>query len=142
MIDDPRSASIYSLVVWIPMVDSDERSYATSMSKTFSDKPIPQFWDGEHRLGKAIALSMGITGDYIAWDIYLFYPPGAEWTDAGPPPPSKMVTLSMGGVIGLKGTLPPEGDQTRVPKHYVGKADVVGKPTDLAVLLGKIRDQI
>ena len=60
-------------------------------------------------------------------DIYLFYPPTAVWTDAGLPPPEKVIVQAMGVVIGAKGTLPPKGDRTRVPKWADGRADVVGE---------------
>jgi hypothetical protein len=68
-----------------------------------------------------------------AWDIYRFYPLDAEWTDAGLPAPEKVIAQSMGVVIGAKGTLPPKGDQSRVPKWAEGRA-VVGEQSELADL--------
>src|SRR5262249_12146130 len=108
------------------MLDGDERDAAVEMTSTYADKPIPQFWDGERLLGKEVSRSMGV-GTKAAWDIYLFYPPDAEWTDAGLPPPEKVIVQAMGVVIGAKGTLPPKGDQSRVPSWAEGRADVVGE---------------
>lgn len=79
--------------------------------------------------------SLGIEIDKASWDIYLFYPPEAEWTDAGLPPPEKVIVQAMGVIIGAKGTLPPKGDQSRVPKWAEGRADVVGAQSELADLL-------
>jgi hypothetical protein len=115
------------------MLDSDDRASAEAMTSTFADKPIPQFWDGEKLLGKEVSRSLAI--DRVAWDIYLFYPPEAEWTDAGIPPPAKVLAQWLGGVVGIKGTLPPKGDQTRLPKSYADRVDVVGDPSELAALL-------
>jgi len=41
-------------------------------------------------------------------------------------------------VIGIKGTLPPKGDQTRVPRWGKGYVDVVGEPPELGALLTEI----
>jgi hypothetical protein len=120
------------------MLESDDRDAAVAMTRTFSDKPIPQFWDGERLLGKEVSRSMGIDATHASWDIYLFYAPGAEWTDAGLPPPTKVIVQAMGVVIGAKGTLPPKGDQSSVPRWAEGRADVVGEQADLGPLLTAI----
>lgn len=120
------------------MVDGDDRAAADDMTSTYSDKTIPQFWDGELLLGREVSRSLGIEPERAAWDIYLFYPPDAEWTDAGLPPPSKVIAQSMGVVVGAKGTLPPKGDQSRLAKWYEGRADVVGEQDELAELLTAI----
>ena len=119
------------------MLDSDERAAADRQSAQFADVPVPQFWDGEKRLGWEVSRSFGIT-ERAAWDIYLFYPPGAEWTDAGLPPAEKTVAQAQGGVIGIKGTLPPKGDQSNVPEWGKGLIDIVGQPPELASLLSAI----
>lgn len=120
------------------MLDSDDRESAEEISSTFSDKPIPQFWDGERLLGKEVSRSLGVDATHASWDIYLFYPPDAEWTDAGLPPPAKVIVQAMGVVIGAKGTLPPKGDQSRVPEWAQGRADVVGEQPELGTLLTAI----
>lgn len=119
------------------MLDSDNRRSAVEMTSTYADKPIPQFWDGERLLGFEVSRSLGIEADRAAWDIYLFYPPDAEWTDAGLPAAEKVIAQSMGVVIGAKGTLPPNGDQSRLPKWAEGRA-VVGQQAELAGLLTAI----
>jgi hypothetical protein len=119
------------------MLDSDHRDAAEEESAQFADVPVPQFWDGKKLLGWEVSRSFGIT-DRAAWDIYLFYPPGAEWTDAGLPPAEKAIAQARGGVIGIKGTLPPKGDQSRVPEWGKGLIDIVGQPPELAALLSAI----
>lgn len=120
------------------MLDSDDRDSAAKMTSTYADKPIPQFWDGERMLGFEVSRSLRLEVDKASWDIYLFYPPGAEWTDAGLPPPEKVIAQAIGVVIGAKGSLPPKGDQSRMPKWAEGRADVVGEQSELASLLTAI----
>ena len=120
------------------MLDSDDRPAAEDMTSTYADKPIPQFWDGERLLGKEVSRSLGADPAHASWDIYLFYPPEAEWTDAGLPRPAKVIVQAMGVVIGAKGTLPPKGDQSRVPDWAQGQADVVGEQSELGTLLTAI----
>ena len=119
------------------MLDSDERAAAEKMSATYADVAVPQFWDGEKLLGWEVSRSFGIN-NRAAWDIYLFYPPDAEWTEAGLPPPEKALAQAQGGVIGIKGTLPPKGDQTHVPEWGKGLVDIVGDPSELAALLSDV----
>ena len=120
------------------MLGPDDRDVAVEMSRMYADKPIPQFWDGERLLGKEVSRSLGIDPAKVSWDIYLFYPPDAEWTDAGLPPPEKVIVQAMGVVVGAKGTLPPKGDQSRLPKWAEGRADVVGEQPELGTLLSQI----
>lgn len=120
------------------MLGGDERADAEDMTATFADKPIPQFWDGERLLGKEVSRSLGVDPSKVAWDIYLFYPPEARWTDAGLPPPAKVIAQAGGVVIGSNGTLPPRGDQSRLPKWAEGHAEVVGEQPELGELLSAI----
>lgn len=120
------------------MLHSDERAYAEKMASTYADKPVPQFWDGERLLGREVNRSLGLPAEREAWDIYLFYPPGAEWTDSGLPPPAKVIAQAGGVVIGAKGTLPPKGDQSRLPDWANDRADVVGEEAELGAVLTAI----
>jgi hypothetical protein len=87
-----------------------------------------------------VGRSVGASG-WIAWDIYLFYPPGTEWTDDGLPPPEAALAQAGGVVAGTKGTLPAAGDQSRLPKRMIGRADVVGEQGNLDALLGQVAER-
>jgi hypothetical protein len=130
-------ASLTPIVVWIPMLDADELPDADEASARFRGLAVPQFWDGSKRLGKEVGRSIGAP-EWTAWDVYLFYPPGAEWTDAGLPPPEAALAQAAGVVVGTKGTLPAAGDQSRLPKRMVGRADVVGEQANLEALLAAV----
>jgi len=128
------------LVVWIPMLDGDDPSGAAEASKRFRDLATPQFWDGDEKLGQEVGRSIGAAG-WTAWDIYLFYPPGAEWSDAGLPAPEAALAQAGGVVVGTNGTLPPLGDQSRLPKRMNGHAVVVGEQSNLDALLTQVGEQ-
>jgi hypothetical protein len=137
MFGDPAARRIPSIVVWIPMLDGDELPAAIEASARFRDVGVPQFWDGAHALGREVARSLGAPG-WTAWDIYLFYPPGAEWTDRGLPPPEAALAQAGGVVVGTPGSLPPAADQSRLPAKLRGRAIVVGEQADLDALLAKV----
>jgi hypothetical protein len=119
------------------MLDTDNRAAAEAISAQFADTGVPQFWDGKKLLGWEVSRSFGVT-ERAAWDIYLFYPPGSEWTDAGLPRAEKALIQAGGGVVAMKGTLPPRGDQSRVPPWGKGMLDLVGQPPELARLLSEV----
>lgn len=119
------------------MLDNDELPSALSASEMFRDLPLPQYWDGDQKLGHEVARSLQADG-WTAWDVYLFYPPGAEWTDRGLPPPEAALAQAGGAVVGAKGTLPPDGDQSKLPKRLQGRADVVGTQANLEDLLSRV----
>ena len=121
------------------MLDGDELPLAEKASARFVDRGVPQFWDGSKLLGKDVARSLGAP-DWTAWDIYLFYAPGAEWTNQGLPAPEAAIAQAGDAVIATKGTLPATADQARVPKRLVGHADVVGEQPDLEALLARVAE--
>ena len=127
------------MVVWIPMLDGDELPAAREASARFADRDVSQYWDGAQLLGKHVARGLGAP-DWTAWDIYLFYPPGARWGDAGPPAPAAALAQVAGVVVGAPGTLPAVGDQARLPEKLRGRAVIVGEQPDLPGLLARVAD--
>ncbi|MFQ5484650.1 MAG: hypothetical protein ACE5DO_04860 [Desulfobacterales bacterium] len=58
---------------------------AISSAKLFSDKRFRHFYDQAKIVGRDIANSIG-WGGHVAWDIYLFYKPHADWNNVAPKP--------------------------------------------------------
>jgi hypothetical protein len=119
------------------MLDGDELPSALGASEAFRDRALPQFWDGAQKLGHEVAHSLGADG-WTAWDIYLFYPPGAEWSDQGLPAPEAALAQVGGVVVGTKGTLPAVSGEARIPKRLSDRADVVGAQDELDGLLSRV----
>lgn len=137
VVDDPAIQNFRTIIVWIPMMDSDELASARTASQLLPTPSPPQFWDGEKRLGKDVSHSLGIR-EWIAWDVYLFYPPGAEWTDAGLPAPEALLAQVGGVVVASRGVLPPDGDLTRIPEELRNRFDVVGSQSEFETLLSSV----
>jgi hypothetical protein len=78
-------ADISATIVWIPILDMDNLAAALPSVKFLSDKRFKHLYDQHQIVGKTIANSVGWTGK-VAWDIYLFYKPYAEWSDMPPSP--------------------------------------------------------
>jgi hypothetical protein len=78
-------ADISASIVWLPILDEDSLEAAIPSVKVLNDKRIQHFYDQDQIVGKEIANGIG-WGGHVAWDIYLFYNVGAEWTDAPPRP--------------------------------------------------------
>jgi hypothetical protein len=139
IVDNPATKPLVEIVVWIPMLEDDSVAAANEAAIIFRDVQISQFWDARQKLGKEVALSVGVP-ERIAWDIYLFYPRGVEWSGGGAPRPEVALAQVGGVVVATKGALPALADQTRLPKDMSGKADVVGEQSNLEALLTQVAE--
>lgn len=124
------------------MLDSDVRPAAALAATPFEGSGASLYWDGKQLLGREVSRSIGEPVE-VAWDIYLFYEPGDQWTDAGlPPPRAALAQVGIGdgpGVVATpKGLLPPKGDQSLVPQFLAPRVDLVGTSGELAALLQRI----
>ncbi len=77
----PR-ADIVVQLVWIDMLPSDEASAARRLSGVFQDPRVTQFHDPRKCAGHAFAA--GRVQGMPAWDIYMFFQPGAVWASRTP----------------------------------------------------------
>lgn len=67
------------------MKPEDNHKAAQNAMQQFYDPRVTQFYDPFQASGKLIAKDLPLNAD-IAWDIYLFYQKGMEWTDRIPLP--------------------------------------------------------
>ena len=79
-------------IVWIPILEKDSREAALPSVKYLSNKRFQHFYDQDQLVGKEVARSVGWEG-HVAWDIYLFYDPYADWNQGPPTPASWMHQL-------------------------------------------------
>ncbi|MBI3928095.1 MAG: hypothetical protein HY319_21305 [Armatimonadetes bacterium] len=68
------------LVVWLPMLATDDEHAAARMTS-----PAWQIWDGQLETARAFRRTLGLGRQ--AWDVYLLYPAGVRWEAGDPPVP-------------------------------------------------------
>ena len=73
-------------IIWLPMIPSDSEETASTQAKTFDDPRVVQHWDGDRVIAKLMAKTLDLKRD--AWDVYLLYAPGVQWTGDQPPAPT------------------------------------------------------
>ncbi len=66
------------------MVLTDFERSVPKAKKLLPDWRDIHYWDGEEKLGEAFDPVLGL--DQTAWDVYLLYPPDAEWKEQPPKP--------------------------------------------------------
>jgi len=71
--------------VWVPILASDGEFAVGRATKYLPDDRVAHYWDGNGELVKSFAPVLGL-GEAAAWDVYLLYDKGAEWTDTPPKP--------------------------------------------------------
>jgi copper chaperone CopZ len=82
----PKDARLRGFVVWLPMLPSDSKDSAGAQAASFEDGRLMQHWDGDRASGNLLAKTLGLKGS--AWDVYLLYAPGVQWTGEQPPAPT------------------------------------------------------
>lgn len=73
------------MIVWVEMLPQDREADVVTLAGEMSDPRIRWFHDPKRRAGRAIAASLGATGE-VAWDVYLFFDADAEWKNRPPAP--------------------------------------------------------
>lgn len=67
------------------MIMTDFERTVPKATKLLPDERVTHYWDGDKKLGEAYKPVLGL--DQTAWDVYLLYPPDAEWKTQDPPKP-------------------------------------------------------
>lgn len=107
------------------MLGGDDLAAAREQAAKFPASTT-QFWDGSQLLGKRIAADFG-AATWTAWDVYLWYPPGASLDK-----PAGALAQAGGVVVGTPGLLPAIDKPSKLPN-----AVVVGEQDDLGALLAR-----
>ena len=109
-IPDP---SLRAHLVWVPVLDDDEREAADRAAAMVRDPRVSQWWDTGRKLGDSLGEVLGIPrrdgtpGSGFAWDVYLVYPPGVTWHPGDRPPAPAWWTHQLAQV---NAAIPPLGD--------------------------------
>ena len=81
LLSDPR-LSVF--VVHVPTL-SAELKHAQRAARLLTGSSVQNFWDESGNTGWALKDTLGL--EEYAWDVWLTYSQGQQWTDAGPPKP-------------------------------------------------------
>lgn len=111
-----ETESLRGFVVFLPMLEGDDEDAAKKQSSTLEGERVAQVWDSLRQMGDLVAESLALTK--TAWDIYLLFPPEANWEKEVPPPPAFwMHQLSPDYGIGDAPALDPEMLSQEIKKH-------------------------
>ena len=81
-------AELSITIVWVDMLSADGEAAVTKAAEVFDDARVRQFYDETRRSSTAFATDVLYADGGPAWDIYLYYEPGAIW-DEFPPKPAE-----------------------------------------------------
>jgi hypothetical protein len=70
-------------IVWTRVLPADTRELAATRAAELEHEGVFQYWDTERALG---TMSVDVGESPLAWDVYLFFEPGATWETGGEPP--------------------------------------------------------
>jgi len=73
--------------VWEPILRTDNLRGARKATTILPDSRVRHYWIEGQEVGEMFKPALGLR-DEVAWDVYLVYPAGVEWTANGPPKPS------------------------------------------------------
>lgn len=81
------SEKLRGYAVWEPILRTDNLRGARKATTILPDPRVRHYWINGQEVGEAFQSPLGMN-DGVAWDVYLVYPPGVEWTGTRPPNPS------------------------------------------------------
>ena len=81
------SENLRAYAVWEPILRTDDLRGARKATMILPDPRVHHYWIDGQEIGEAFQSPLGLD-DAVAWDVYLVYPPGVEWTGTRPPDPS------------------------------------------------------
>lgn len=73
--------------VWEPILRTDNLRGARKATTILPDSRVRHYWIEGQEVGEMFKPTLGLK-DEVAWDVYLVYPAGVEWTASRPPKPS------------------------------------------------------
>ena len=80
------SEKLYGVIVWVPMLVTDNIDAVNERETIFSDSRVKQFWDQDKIFGSLLSQTLKLSIP-IAWDVYLIYLPNHPWETDLPPTP-------------------------------------------------------
>ena len=85
--DGITSENLRGYAVWEPILRTDDLRAARKATTILPDVRVRHYWIEGQEVGNAFQSPLGLN-DAVAWDVYLVYSPGVEWTGPRPPEPT------------------------------------------------------
>lgn len=107
-----ESTDLAIFVVWLPRYPGDNRKTAVAATKNVADARAHHFWHPDATLARRYGEILGLPdGEQFAWDTYMVFDAGVEWSD-GPPAPTDWMH-QMNGTLGPEHPRWLDGDRFR-----------------------------
>ena len=87
VLDQIASPDLAAYFVWVPVLGEDDESAARRASVLVPDSRAGHYWAPTESTAWAFQAALPLV-DEFAWDVYLVYDRGIEWTGANPPAPT------------------------------------------------------
>lgn len=81
------SEKLKAYAVWEPILRTDNLRGARKATTILPDSRVRHYWAEGQEVGEMFKPALGLK-DEVAWDVYLVYPAGVEWSAQSPPKPS------------------------------------------------------
>lgn len=82
-----ETKDLKSYAVWEPILRTDNLRGARKATTILPDPRVRHYWIEGQEVGEMFKPALGLK-DEVAWDVYLVYPAGVEWSAQRPPNPS------------------------------------------------------
>lgn len=97
LLADHPSANVRVIVIWLPVIETDEGPPRKQVRKPLRDARVIEFWDPDRwasprmmeraaQLVRARGQETDFGPEAIAWDVIALFPAGVAWEDPFPVP--------------------------------------------------------
>ena len=87
LLDRVASPELAAYFVWVPVLGDDNENAARRATVLVPDSRARHYWAPTDSTAWAFQAALPLV-DEFAWDVYLVYDRGVEWTGESPPAPS------------------------------------------------------
>jgi len=93
ILTEVKDDRLKAYLVWLPVLEADNRDAAVASAKSFDDPRLTHFWDGDKSLGDRFGKTLELPerdGKKLtfAWDAYLLFGPDCAWKEKELPKPT------------------------------------------------------
>jgi len=87
VVDQVPSPDLAAYFIWVPVLGEDDEDAARRATVLVPDSRARHYWSPTESTAWAFQASLPLV-DEFAWDVYLVYDRGIEWSGESPPAPT------------------------------------------------------